>query len=220
MDRYDRRHQALATALAALAGFVDAIGFVKLGGMFVSFMSGNTTLMAVDLATGSAVTAMAAALIAAFLAGVIGGALVAAATGTARKVAVLSLTAALLAVAAVLDRFVTGGLAALPMAVAMGAANNVFLRDGEVSVGVTYMTGTLVKLGQRIAAALLGDDPIGWAPYLRLWLGLLAGAIGGALLYPRIGSVSLALAAVAAAGLAIAARRLGPSDPYPRRTHQ
>lgn len=220
MLRYDRGRQSLAAALAALAGYVDAIGFVKLGGLFVSFMSGNTTRLAVGLADGSTVALVAAGLIAAFLAGVIGGALIAAKAGPARKAAVLSLMAILLAVAAMLDRIVAGGWAALAMAAAMGAANNVFLRDGEVSVGVTYMTGTLVKLGQRIAAALLGDDANGWAAYLRLWVGLLTGAVAGALLYPRTGAFSIALASVVAGVLALAARRLGPSDPYPRRTHQ
>ncbi len=61
MIHYDRRRQSLAAALAALAGYVDAIGFVKLGGLFVSFMSGNTTRMAVGLAGGSAVAAVAVA---------------------------------------------------------------------------------------------------------------------------------------------------------------
>lgn len=220
MMHYDRRRQSLAAALAALAGYVDAIGFMKLNGLFVSFMSGNTTRMAVGLAGGSAVAAIAAGLIFAFLAGVIGGALVAAIAGAARKVAVLALAAALLALAAALDRFVAGNWTAVAMAAAMGTINNVFLRDGEVSVGVTYMTGTLVKLGQRIAAALLGNDRYGWVAYLRLWRGLLSGAVGGALLYPRIGSFSLALAAIVAATLALIAPRIDPSDPYSRRTHQ
>ena len=36
----------MAVLLAALAGYVDSIGFLQLGGLFVSFMSGNTTRMA------------------------------------------------------------------------------------------------------------------------------------------------------------------------------
>ena len=32
MNRYDKRVRTLAVCLAALAGFVDAIGFIKLGG--------------------------------------------------------------------------------------------------------------------------------------------------------------------------------------------
>src|SRR3546814_4119801 len=35
----------------------------------------------------------------------------------------------------------------------MGAENGVFLRDREVSIGVTYMTGTLVRVGQKLAEA-------------------------------------------------------------------
>ncbi|MDM8353607.1 DUF1275 family protein, partial [Brevundimonas diminuta] len=38
--------------LAGLAGYVDSLGFLHLGGVFVSFMSGNTTRLAVNLAEG------------------------------------------------------------------------------------------------------------------------------------------------------------------------
>src|SRR3546814_13773042 len=86
------------------------------------------------------------------------------------------------------------------MTVAMGGANAIFQRDGEVSIGVTYMTGALVKLGQRLAAALVGGPRWQWAPYLALWGGLIAGAAAGALAYPRAGMASLWIA-VAAAGL-------------------
>ena len=47
-----RRNVALACALSALAGYVDGIGFMHLGGLFVSFMSGNSTRMGVSLAEG------------------------------------------------------------------------------------------------------------------------------------------------------------------------
>ena len=47
-----RRNIALACALSALAGYVDGIGFLHLGGLFVSFMSGNSTRMGVSLTDG------------------------------------------------------------------------------------------------------------------------------------------------------------------------
>ncbi len=53
MIRYPLRIRLFAAGLSALAGFVDAIGFIKLGGYFVSFMSGNSTRLAVALAKAS-----------------------------------------------------------------------------------------------------------------------------------------------------------------------
>ena len=46
------RNIVLACALSALAGYVDGIGYLHLGGLFVSFMSGNSTRMGVSLADG------------------------------------------------------------------------------------------------------------------------------------------------------------------------
>jgi len=78
-------------------------------------------------------------------------------------------------------------LAAILMTIAMGAANNVFFRGGEVSVGVTYMTGTLVKLGQRLAAKFLGEKDQSWLPYFFLWTGLVSGALVGSVGYGFFG---------------------------------
>lgn len=62
-----------ATALAAIADYVDAIGFLKAGGFFVSFMSGNSTRLAVGLGTGAPSAAFAAGLVASFVVGVMAG---------------------------------------------------------------------------------------------------------------------------------------------------
>ena len=78
MTRYDKRIWIFAAGLSALAGFVDAIGFIELGGFFVSFMSGNSTRLAVGLAERAAgVAALAGGLVASFVIGVIAGTLVA-----------------------------------------------------------------------------------------------------------------------------------------------
>lgn len=45
-----RSNLALACALSGLAGYVDGIGFIHLGGLFVSFMSGNSTRLGVMIA--------------------------------------------------------------------------------------------------------------------------------------------------------------------------
>jgi uncharacterized membrane protein YoaK (UPF0700 family) len=210
VNRYDQRVWLLAACLSALAGYVDAIGFVELGGFFVSFMSGNSTRLGVGVVESAAAWSLAAGLIAAFVLGVLAGSLTGRAIGHRRRAAVLALVTVLLAAAALMGSLGYPLAAAAFMAMAMGAENTVFERDGEVSIGLTYMTGTLVKLGQRVAAAALGGDRLGWLPYLILWLGLVVGAVGGALSHARIGLAALWGAVVAAALIAAAAARLKP----------
>ncbi|MEH3157764.1 MAG: YoaK family protein [Sphingomonas taxi] len=211
MTRYDTRFWTLAAAMAGLAGYVDAIGFLKLGGLFVSFMSGNSTRLAVGIAGGTPVAAIAAGLVAAFVGGVFAGTLAAAAAGAWRKPVVLAITTGLLALAALVDGLAADRWTTACLAAAMGVANTVFQRDGEVSIGVTYMTGALVKCAQRLAAAVLGGARWAWLPYLMLWSGLVGGAILGASLYPRLGGAwGIGMAAAAAALLTGWAVRLGP----------
>lgn len=208
MNRYDKRVRALAVGLSALAGFVDAVGFIKLGGFFVSFMSGNSTRLAVGLARGSNQTLIAAGLIAMFLFGVILGTLTGKFANRGRRPAVLMLVAILLALAATLSMlgFEHGAIAA--MGLAMGAENATFEENGEARIGLTYMTGTLVKLGQHLAEMLTGGDRTSWFSYLALWLGLVVGAIAGASAYPAFGLKALWLAAAAAVAFAMIAREL------------
>jgi len=202
MNRYDRRVRVIAACLSALAGYVDAIGFIRLGGFFVSFMSGNSTRLGVGLAHGSHHAVIAIGLIGSFILGVVAGSLTGHVARAHRQPAVLGLVSVLLALAASLDAVGATPFAVAAMAIAMGAENAVFEHDGEVRIGLTYMTGTLVKLGQRLAAALLGGDRLAWAPYLLLWLGLVSGACAGAAIYPYLGLNGLWIAAGAAAALA------------------
>ena len=68
--------------LAGLAGYVDSLGFLHLGGVFVSFMSGNTTRLAVNLAEGRWLAAGAVAgVLLLFVLGAMLGALVAGGEG-------------------------------------------------------------------------------------------------------------------------------------------
>lgn len=212
MTRYAKRFWILGAATSGLAGYVDAIGFLKLGGLFVSFMSGNSTRLAVGLATEAAVAGIAAGLIAAFVGGVVVGTIVSAMAGPWRKPAAMIGVAILLAGAAATDARVPAGVTTALLAAGMGMANTLFQHDGEVSVGVTYMTGALVKFAQRLAMAVLGGPRWAWLPYLLLWCGLVVGALVGALVYPRFGTAAIAAAAGGAALLTLYAVWLGPAD--------
>ncbi|WP_297511439.1 YoaK family protein [uncultured Caulobacter sp.] len=204
MNQYQKQEVILAVALSGVAGYVDAIGFLKLGGFFVSFMSGNSTRLGVAVATGRWVAAATAlSLVVSFVGGVVLGALTARAFGENRRSPVLLLEACLLAAGATLLAlgFDTAGVTAV--ALAMGAENAVFQRGGDVAVGLTYMTGALVKAGQRIAGALAGGQPADWGRYVLLWIGLACGGALGALGYLRMGALALwpAVIVVLGAGL-------------------
>src|SRR6202048_4320230 len=98
---YSRRNISLACALSALAGYVDAIGFLHLGGLFVSFMSGNSTRMGVSLAEGQWASALESlGLIALFVIGAAAGSLIVLGRGVNRQPLVLLAEALLLAGAA------------------------------------------------------------------------------------------------------------------------
>lgn len=89
MTCYDKRVQASAVGLSALASYVDAVGFIQLGGFFVSFMSGNSTHLGVGLIERSHDAAVAGGLIALFFTGVTAGSLVGRLAKTHRRPVVL-----------------------------------------------------------------------------------------------------------------------------------
>ncbi|HET7412930.1 MAG TPA: YoaK family protein [Pararhizobium sp.] len=200
MPRHQKWQRALVIGMSALAGYIDAIGYLQLGGFFVSFMSGNSTRLAIGFAGHKHAALVAGGLIGMFLLGVIFGSVVGQLSGRRyRGSTVLGLVALLLVLAAALHlaQIRPGALAA--MAFAMGAENAVFERHGEANIGVTYMTGVLVKLGQHIARALLGGSRTAWLTYLFPWLGMIAGATVGAFVYPVLNLTALWPAAGVAA---------------------
>ena len=89
-------------------------------------------------------------------------------------------------------------LAVGPMVLAMGVENAVFQARGGPGLGLTYVTGALVKVGQLIAAALIGGPRWAWLPNLLLWAALVAGAAGGGRAYLAINLSAIWIAAAAA----------------------
>jgi uncharacterized membrane protein YoaK (UPF0700 family) len=194
-----RRNLALACALSAMAGYVDGIGFLHLGGLFVSFMSGNSTRLGVSLAEGNWSNAAAAlGLIALFVVGAAGGSLIVLGRGANRQPWVLLAEAMLLAVAALCYAIDRSNAAVAAIVLAMGLENAVFQIDGGAGLGLTYITGALVKVGQLVATALTGGARWGWLPNLLLWAALVAGAVCGGLAYHWINLAAIWFAAALA----------------------
>ncbi len=214
MERQNVSGKTLAVSLSGLAGYLDGIAFLKLKGFFVSFMSGNTTQMGACLFgddCSSSVTA--ATIILVFVVGVIAGSLVSRAVSSRYQVAVLAMETLLLLLASVLQAYGVERLAIGAVILATGVENSTFQKDGTVTTGLTYMTGTLVKMGQKMAGALVGENPLQWLPSFLLWAGFVVGAAAGAAAYRSIGLQAIwgaaGYSAAATAIVAIGAWRRG-----------
>lgn len=182
----------LALLLAALAGWVDAVGLTHGFHSYLSFMSGNTTNLAGFVAGKDwHAAAQVTSVILVFVAGSVAGECVDRAGRRFGRVLVLLLEAAALATAAMLDR-------GLPAAFAMGVQTSVMHRSEGVSVSLTYVTGTLVQVGRSLAAGRFRIAGL----HASLWCSLTLGAVAGMILAGPSLSIAMAIPAVLAAVLA------------------
>jgi uncharacterized membrane protein YoaK (UPF0700 family) len=183
----EARGLVLAGLLSALAGMVDAIGYLQLGGLFISFMSGNSTQLAAALGQGSLAGAgTIAELIGLFVLGAAAGQILAGFTGRRHMTWVLVGVAILLGTAAVL------ATAFQPMVFAMGALNAAMRRAGNIPVSLTFVTGVLVRFGQGLGdfmtRRITGRS---WLAQGSPWVGLISGATIGSAAYMRIGEAAI-----------------------------
>ena len=116
-----------------------------------------------------------------FVIGAAGGSLIVLGRGAYRQPWVLLAEASLLALAALCYHVGRRTPPSCAIVLAMGLENAVFQTDGGAGLGLTYVTGALVKVGQLMAAALTGGERWGWVPNLLLWAALVAGSACGAL---------------------------------------
>ncbi|WP_407529676.1 YoaK family protein [Methylobacterium oryzisoli] len=213
------RDAALGLALTATAGWIDAIGFLRLGGLYTSFMSGNTTQFAVALGQADGAGALpVGALLAAFAGGsVLGGLARGAAPAQWVAALVLTLEALLLGTATALALASPDALpATLLLAFAMGAQNAALVQVAGFRAGTTFVTGALSGFGQKLGLALAGRGPRwDWAGDGVVWIGLLLGGVGGAAAYGQLALAALLPPAVLTAALAVGllAAALRRTDP-------
>lgn len=191
----------LVAGLSVLAGMTDAIGLLALGD-FVSFMSGNTTRLAVAIseADASMVLRLSAAVLG-FVAGNALGVLLARASQR-RAWPLLLVVMGLLGLAASWPGTTT--LAPLLSAIlAMGMLNAVVEQVNGLPIGLTYVTGALSRFGRGLGRWLLGERRAGWRVQLVPWAGMLLGAALGAWLQQRMGLQAMAGSAALACLLAL-----------------
>jgi uncharacterized membrane protein YoaK (UPF0700 family) len=192
--------------LATLAGLIGAVAFTHSAGYFVTFMTGNTERAVLGYFQGNVGLSVAAGLLLlSFLAGVVTASWCRRRFWSNHPHSVTVLTTLCLALASVLDfmldrwtdtQVVLGPI--MLVAFGVGALNTSFVRNGEVSIPLSYVTGTVVKLGQSIERHLSGAGTAAdWLEYLLLYSSFAVGAALGGTLSRFVGGPAMLAAATA-----------------------
>ena len=160
---------AVAILIAIMAGYLDGYGFFFLK-TYVSFMSGNTTSTGLKIGQGAFYAAIPSAIaIVFFVTGSFLGNVLTQSKFRHSHRLVFGLIAILLAIVSVLEG---SGLSQVNTEIAflclsMGLANPALSKIGAEAVSVTFVTGTLSRIGGYLASAASGKpvkEPQGQIP--------------------------------------------------------
>jgi uncharacterized membrane protein YoaK (UPF0700 family) len=193
--------------LSFVAGLVDVLGFSSIGGHFLSFMSGNSTFLALAIGRGDIMLAAGLmALIGLFFIGVMMGMGV----GEFDRARASSLKPLVLLIVSLI-LFGSGFLAlfgfpeaAIGMAViAMGMMNTALSRKDGVVFGLTYLTGAVVQSALHTYLKLKGDHEASAWPFMAQWSALIMGGIIGVFLHHSQGLIGFFTAGLLVFGFAL-----------------
>jgi uncharacterized membrane protein YoaK (UPF0700 family) len=190
----------LAVTLAMIAGFVDAYGIMTYD-TYVSFMSGNTTHTGYKAGQGDWWAAVLSALaIVFFIGGSFAGASLAHFGVQRIRRLIFGAVAILLALIVGFTQlgFLSHGVPIAVLGFAMGAMDTALSRVGTQNASLTFVTGTLSRIGVQLALAVqhapLPDRQGPWDSHLYrtflmagIWAGFLAGALLSGMATPRFG---------------------------------
>ena len=177
----------LSYVLAGLAGVLGATAFTHSAGYFVTFMTGNAQRAVLGYFRDDVVLSISAGLlIVAFVSGVVVASVCRRHFWVAHPHGPTVLATVSLFAATVVDIFDLGWnqnqLDFPPIflvAFGIGALNTSFVKDGEVAVPLSYVTGTLVKMGQGIERHIAGGNLSDWLGYFLLFASFILGATAG-----------------------------------------
>lgn len=151
----------LAVFLALVAGYLDGYGLLVLG-TYVSFMSGNTTFAGLKSGQFNFQTALPPAIaVLSFVTGSFLGNLLSQSRMRYSHRLIFAVIASLLATVAGLERhgLLNASAEIALLSLAMGMMNPALAKVGEESVSLTFVTGTLNRIGGHLAAAA-GRKPL------------------------------------------------------------
>jgi uncharacterized membrane protein YoaK (UPF0700 family) len=183
----------VAALLAAVAGFVDAVGFNRLFGVFPANQSGNVAFLGMAIGgTGPAAGWRCAISIAGFAIGTAAGYLLGQRLGRRKGPTLIVLELVLLVIVTIVagrvdGRGLSGGLTGVVLvslgSFAMGIQTEAIRRVAGVGIATTYQSGAVARIGEVTAGLLRRPTtPARWAAPLPILAAVLVTYCGGAVL--------------------------------------
>ncbi|WPF65846.1 YoaK family protein [Corynebacterium sp. 22KM0430] len=206
---YNLREFFLGVMLASLAGATGAAAWIYSAGWYVTFMTGNTERMVLEPIRGSTEAGLAAlSAVVVFVIGALTATLARIYLWSHARHGAMVVTTIAIILAFLSDLWLgtqEDGLTFIPilfLAFGLGALNTSISRRGQVVMPLSYVTGTLVKIGQGIALHLAGKQRWMWFPQLATYLGFVCGAaVGGTAFYHQGVENALFLLSLGAMGM-------------------
>lgn len=200
--RAERALVPLARGLAALVGFVDALGFLIFGNVYLASLEASGTILGVALADGSRILPIAATLVFSFLMGVVLTTVCAYRLLHLRRTAILSGVAPCLLVAFLFLEGYSPYISLALLAAAMGALHCIFERDPEHLQEALFPSAQAVRFGEVLGSNRGGEKSGRLGHHGLLWLFFVAGGASGAAAWLGVGGWTVLIASIGAVLLA------------------
>lgn len=184
----------LAATLAVLAGFVDAVGFLSFGHVFIASPDAGSTVFGVRLAGSMSLPLIASLVVGGFLGGVVIVTLLTFRTTQFRRTVVLLLTTLMLVGAHAAFACAIPYVPAILLAIAMGAAHCIFERDSPALRDAMSPSAQLARLGEVLARGRVGANHRRIGLHASFWLAFLFGGFCGAGAWLALSAEALAVA--------------------------
>jgi uncharacterized membrane protein YoaK (UPF0700 family) len=200
-----RIQERLAIFLALIAGCIDATGLIQWK-TYVSFMSGNTTLLGAAISTGkSEIIITSITVIVCFLLGIYVGTCLSLWKRIKNQILTFYIVSGILVFYTIIVYFynINNLLSIAIVGFSMGMMNTIVTSVGNQKVNTDFVTGTLNSLARNTAMLTMTEDKMEKEAYksnaihlLLLWIGFLSGAFTAPFLLDYFGKWTLMIPAL------------------------
>lgn len=177
----------IAFIFSFIYGYVNALGFVAMNGMFFTFMSGNSVKLGVDIGRiETGITSKFFIIFLCIITGVFLGDIVFSMVKKNSLLIMIGMELALFFATLILSLLYDSWMILLPLVIAIGIQNIINMTIGNSLIGKSFITGMICNLGISLSKAVQKKEQ--WKQpviYLSTWFIFVIGASTGTVIFNR-----------------------------------